>query len=513
MKKFILGILILCLVIAAVIGIGSGINNQPAAAGETETAAASTAEPEVSVIGGADGPTSVYVKNDSETEAAPAEEPAEAAPAEEPAEEPAQAAEETAEVAAEPETEAEAVEASAEEAAEAVELAEAPAEAEEAPVELAAEPESAEAEQPEEPSTVPDEPSVASGRLNYEALYSLYAPEEKVLSVNNREEQWGDYFYILFTQCGQIEDYFNSMAAYYGMQFGWADPIEEEGGDTFADAALESAENLMIQLGALEAFAEENGVEVSEEMRDMIEAQKQQDVVSALGEEGTMEAFEEYLETIHLSKEMYDRVVTQNFLYQESFNALYGENAEKLSDETALKYLEDNGYVSAAHILLLNTDEESGEALDEAALSEKKAELEAVIEELRAIEDNEERKAAFLQKAAEISEDPGNAYYPEGYTFTSGTMVTEFEDAANALEDYAVSDVVETSYGYHILMRLPLSPDAIVEFNSSTGAPRTARMLAANQEYAEKLQQKAAELELSWLPGYEAPNLMSYVAE
>ena len=354
---------------------------------------------------------------------------------------------------------------------------------------------------------------MASGRLNYEALYGLYAPEEKVLSVNDREEQWGDYFYILFTQCGQIEDYFNSMAAYYGMQFGWADPIEEEGGDTFADAALESAENLMIQLGALEAFAEENGVEVSEEMRAMIEAQKQQDVISALGEEGTMEAFEEYLETIHLSKEMYDRVVTQNFLYQESFNALYGENAEKLSDETALKYLEDNGYISAAHILLLNTDEETGEALDEAALSEKKAELEAVIEELRAIEDNEERKAAFLQKANEISEDPGNAYYPEGYTFTSGTMVTEFEDAANALEDYAVSDVVETSYGYHILMRLPLSPDAIVEFNSSTGAPRTARMLAANQEYAEKLQQKAAELELSWLPGHEAPDLMSYVAE
>ena len=269
----------------------------------------------------------------------------------------------------------------------------------------------------------------------------------------------------------------------------------------------------MIQLGALEKFAAENDVEVSEEMRDMIEAQKKEDITSALGEEGTEEAFYEYLEQIHLSRDMYDRIVTQNYLYQESFNRLYGENAVNLPDEAALKYLEDNGYITAAHILLLNTDEESGEKLDEAALAEKKAELEALVSELRAIEDDTERKEAFLQKVTELSEDPGSARYPEGYTYTPGTMVPEFEAAAEALEDYAVSDVVETSYGYHILLRLPLSPDAIVEFSSTTGEARTARMLAANQEYAEKLQATADSLELEWLPGYEQPDLLRFVAE
>ena len=369
--------------------------------------------------------------------------------------------------------------------------------------------------QPEAPSTVPEEQTVQSGRINYEALYNRYGADEKVLTVNNKEENWGDYFYILFTQCGQIEDYFDSMAAYYGMRFSWDEAIEEEGesGTTYADAALESAENLMIQLGALEAFAEENGVEVSEEMRGLIEAQKQQDIVSALGEEGTEEAFRQHLESIHLSPEMYDRIITQNFLYQESFNKLYGENAMNLPDEAAMSFLTENGYVSAAHILFLNTNEETQEKLDEETLAARKAELETLLEELRAIEDPQARKEAFLSKTAELSEDPGSEYYPEGYTYTPGTMVTEFEDAASALEDYEISDVVETSYGYHIIMRMPLKPDAIVEFNSSTGAARTARMLAANQEYGEKLQATADALTLEWLPDHERPDLMSYVTE
>lgn len=369
------------------------------------------------------------------------------------------------------------------------------------------------AEQPDMPSTVPVEPAVQPGRLNYEALYTRYPAEDSVLSIDGHEEKWGDFFYLLFTQCGQIEDYFNSMAAYYGMQFGWTDSIEDEEGETYAQAALESAENLMVQLRALEVFSEETGVEISEEMRAMIEAQKHSQISSAIGEEGTEEDFYQYMETIHLSPEMYDRIVTQNFLYQESFKTLYGENAENLTDEEAMKFLEDNSYVSAAHILFMNTDKESGEKLDESALAEKKAELETVLAELRAIEDDTQRREAFLAKAGEISEDPGTAMYPEGYTYTSGSMVPEFEDAASGLEIYEISDVVETSYGYHIIMRMPLSPDAVVEFSSTSGDPRTARMLAANQEYGEKLQAKADALSLEWLPGYEAPDLLSYVAE
>ena len=104
------------------------------------------------------------------------------------------------------------------------------------------------------------------------------------------------------------EDYDHSSAMHYTNTRGAYKDIVDGNADIII-CAQPSDEQL--------AYAEENGVEISEEMRSMIEAQKKQDVVSALGEEGTEEAFFAYLENIRLSPEMYDRIVTQNFLYQE----------------------------------------------------------------------------------------------------------------------------------------------------------------------------------------------------
>ncbi|MBQ7900625.1 MAG: peptidylprolyl isomerase, partial [Clostridia bacterium] len=60
----------------------------------------------------------------------------------------------------------------------------------------------------------------------------------------------------------------------------------------------------------------------------------------------------------------------------------------------------------------------------------------------------------FNSLVEQYGEDPGMASQPEGYLFTKGQMVEEFETAAYALKVGAVSGIVESSYGYHIIKRV-----------------------------------------------------------
>lgn len=73
---------------------------------------------------------------------------------------------------------------------------------------------------------------------------------------------------------------------------------------------------------------------------------------------------------------------------------------------------------------------------------------------------NGDTEAYFDTVMAEKSEDPGSQSQPDGYIFGSGEMVTEFYDGAKALAEGEISEPVKSSYGYHIILRLPIDPAA-----------------------------------------------------
>ena len=63
-------------------------------------------------------------------------------------------------------------------------------------------------------------------------------------------------------------------------------------------------------------------------------------------------------------------------------------------------------------------------------------------------------------------EDPGMAANPGGYLFGPGEMVAEFEEGTKALQPGQISQPIQSSYGWHIIQRLPLTQ---ADYESDTG--------------------------------------------
>ena len=360
------------------------------------------------------------------------------------------------------------------------------------------------AEEPEASQTLDAQESAEPVQVlsvDYDAMRASHEPDEIVATCNGRDVHWDEYFYWVSYNAAQVENYINSMATYYGMEVSWDDPWGQDTDQSFAEYVPASAEEQIKQVNCIEDFAAENNVVLSDDTLAEIEEQLKSTITSTCGEDATEEDFNEYLDQVYMTRALYDRMNQINYLYQQGYTQLYGENGELVDDAAAIAYLEDNEYISANHILLMTMDSATGEALDEETIAAQEQKAREIAAELQAIEDPQQLLDRFADLKEEYCEDTGKVTYPDGYTFTPGTMVTEFEDACNALADYQVSDPILTSYGYHIIIRLPLDPDKIVEY-SYEGTPLNARSLAANAEYASRMDAQYEKTSFEYVPGF-----------
>ncbi len=159
--------------------------------------------------------------------------------------------------------------------------------------------------------------------------------------------------------------------------------------------------------------------------------------------------------------------------------AMYFEMGDFNTSVEEIKEYYNENYVRAKHILIM-----SGEDGKTA-----KKEAEKVLALAKKGED-------FDKLIKEYGEDPGTEAYPDGYTFTYNEMVPEFEKAAFELEVGKISDLVETTYGYHIIKKEPL-----LELGESDIA------VIGENLFKAKYQQKSTELvdsaEIQVNPGME----------
>lgn len=257
---------------------------------------------------------------------------------------------------------------------------------------------------------------------------------------------------------GYDASYLNNFMQYYmGSSLDW-DYVLSDGmsvSDYMKQDVLASVKQQLV----LENMAEQYGAQLTDEQEAAM-AQSDADYIEQYGSE---EAFESEIAKLGLRRETYDRVTRTNYLYQNLYQLYMTEGSPLYVSQTDLAlYAAQQGYISADHILLATKDLTTGEALSDEEKAAKKALAEEIVAKLNAYT-GDDIVSYFASLADEYSEDTGRAAYPSGYTFTTGSMVQEFEDAAYALNEGEISGIVESEFGYHILLRLSLETSAAAE--------------------------------------------------
>ena len=173
------------------------------------------------------------------------------------------------------------------------------------------------------------------------------------------------------------------------------------------------------------------------------------------------EAFNDALKASGIKEELLRNLITSSVMCEKVYQELYGgENARLIPSDDEIKQDIKDNYVRVYHLLISNehfADTEGYEDADEAALkAAAKTFAEENLAEIQA-------GADVYEVAQAVGDDPGMHDNPDGYLFTYGKMVPQFEEASFALKVGETSGIVETDYGYHIITRI--EQDSYVEEN------------------------------------------------
>lgn len=266
-------------------------------------------------------------------------------------------------------------------------------------------------------------------------------PETTILTINGTPVTAEMYYYWLTIICEDTAAYFTD-----GIQW---DSIMYDNVTT-AQHIENNILSTLIQYQVIDELEKEYDLLSDEEVQAYLDKVYAENVEGFGGEQ----VFQESLDAAGVSWEYLKHLYATQYAYTELQTRLYQAGGPlEIPDSEIQGYIDDNygsanGIYSCKHILLKTTDDKR-QPLDDATIAEKKATAEALIAQLKEAEDP---IALFDTLMAEHNEDAGEP--AEGYTFGPGEMVDAFYNGTAALEVGQISGIVESPYGYHIILRL-----------------------------------------------------------
>ena len=362
----------------------------------------------------------------------------------------------------------------------------------EAPAETTAEPAAGESET-DETQSADAQAAYAAFTAALQHARTAIDPDTVVATVDGKALPWKMLYYFIVDSLQEVYYYIGQMPEDFSEEL-----LE---GTSWQKYFTNSALNQAIYFIESDIRADELGAALSEEQRTAMDEVWDR-LVADYGDEELLLAD---MEEACLDKELFlylrECLEKQAALMRE----LYGADGEKLTEEEVLAWAAENGYVRTKHVLWSFLGED-GSVLDDEGKAALREKLEGVLAELQALSGDKEALEARFDELmnSESADSAALETFPAGYTYSSGTMVPAFEEAAFALGDHELSGVVETDYGFHILLGLPLQSEAMtMDQDANTGAHMTLRQSAANALFNEKMVKWIDEAEVVWNEGYE----------
>lgn len=263
------------------------------------------------------------------------------------------------------------------------------------------------------------------------------APKPATNEPNQKNQVSGEAVEIAVAQVNDYKIYWSDLAR--EMRMMGIDPrnvannMDKEAFIKFRDQLIESLINqeLMYEEGKKAGF-EPKDAEVKAEI-DKVKAStpNYQQILRMQGL--TEEKFAVLVKRFMTMRKVRDEVV------QPLVKPVTEDDVKKYYEENKEKYVQKES-VRASHILLKTSPDST-----EQEKAEIRKKMESILQEAR-------NGANFAELAKKYSQCPSAQQGGDLQYFTRGQMVQPFENAAFALKPGEISDIVETQFGYHIIL-------------------------------------------------------------